>query len=211
MNPLFAAAAEIQDYLQNAGEQFCFIGAVALQRWGEPRFTRDVDLTLLCAYGSEQQAADRLLASFASRIPDARAFALQHRVLLLRSATGIPIDIAFGAILFEERCVARATAFDFGIANLLTCSAEDLVVLKAFAGRPQDWVDIESVAVRQHRVLDWNLVFEELEPLAAVRDVPGLLDRLRRLADYDGLDVSPVPIPPRECLENNEILRGAGQ
>ena len=34
---------------------------------------------------------------------------------------------------------------------------------------------------RQHRVLDWSLVFAELEPLTAVRDVPGISDRLRQL------------------------------
>lgn len=181
MNALFVAAAEIQHFLQRSGKRYCFIGGIALQRWGEPRFTRDVDLTLLCPYGAEAQAIEPLLAGFAQRIPEARAFALQHRVLLLRSATDVPIDVALGGIPFEERCVARATEFDFGEVRLLTCSAEDLVVLKAFAGRPQDWVDIESVAVRQHRVLDWNLVFEEFEPLAAVRDMPGLLDRLRQL------------------------------
>lgn len=181
MNPLFAAAAEIQDYLQSSGEKFCFIGAVALQRWGEPRFTRDVDLTLLCAYGGEQQAADRLLASFAARIPDARAFALQHRVLLLRSATGIPVDIAFGAIPFEERCVARATAYDFGTARLLTCCAEDLVVLKAFAGRDRDWADIESVVIRQSRRLDWPLVLEEFRALAEIRGGAEAMARLHKL------------------------------
>jgi len=50
MNALLEAAAEIQHFLLNAGEKFCFIGGVALQRWGEPRFTRDVDLTVLCPY-----------------------------------------------------------------------------------------------------------------------------------------------------------------
>jgi hypothetical protein len=59
--------------------------------------------------------------------------------------------------------------------------AEDLIVLKAFASRPQDWIDVESIAIRHRRRLDWKLVFEELEPLAAVRNVPGLLDRLRQL------------------------------
>jgi hypothetical protein len=183
MNPLFAAAAEIQQFLQRERERYCFIGGVALQRWGEPRFTRDVDLTLICPYGAEAHTADRLLTGFSARIPEARAFAVQNRVLLLRSASGIPIDIALGGIPFEERCVGRATEFDFGEVRLLTCSAEDLVVLKAFAGRPQDWLDLESVAVRQRHTLDWSLVFRELEPLAAVRDVPGLLDRLQQLRD----------------------------
>ena len=67
MNALLATAAEIHDFLQRAGERFCFIGGVALQRWGEPRFTRDVDLTLLCPYGAQTRCAERLLAAFAPR------------------------------------------------------------------------------------------------------------------------------------------------
>ncbi|MBI4194351.1 MAG: nucleotidyl transferase AbiEii/AbiGii toxin family protein [Betaproteobacteria bacterium] len=180
MSALFAAAAQIQKFLRDADERFCFIGGIALQRWGEPRFTRDVDLTLLCPYGAEAQAADRLLACFAARIPEARAFALQHRVVLLRSASDVPIDVALGGIPFEERCVGRATDFDFGEIRLVTCSAEDLVVLKAFAGRDRDWIDIESVVIRQARSLDWALVFEELAPLAELRSAE-TMTRLQRL------------------------------
>jgi hypothetical protein len=41
--------------------------------------------------------ADALLADFASRMPDAAAFAAQHRVLLLRTADGFGLDIALRA------------------------------------------------------------------------------------------------------------------
>jgi hypothetical protein len=34
---------------------------------------------------------------------------------------------------------------------LHTCSAEDLIVLRAFADRSKDWVDIEGVIIRQSR------------------------------------------------------------
>lgn len=181
MNALFAAAAEIQDYLQRAGERFCFIGGVALQRWGEPRLTRDVDLTLLCPYGAESPAVENLLAAFSPRMPDAREFALQHRVLLLSATSGVPIDIAFGGIPFEEHAVARASEFDFGDVRLLTCSAEDLVVFKAFAGRERDWADIESIAMRQSRRMNWTLIYQELTPLAELRGGAETIARLQRL------------------------------
>lgn len=183
MNALLATAAEIQHFLQGAGERFCFIGGMALQRWGEPRFTRDVDLTLLCPYGAEAQAVERLLAGFAPRMPEARTFALEHRVVLLRGESGVPIDVALGGIPFEERCVSRASEFDFGEVRLLTCSAEDLVVLKAFAGRERDWADIESAVIRQSRRLNWSLVFEELAPLAELRGGAETTARLRRLQE----------------------------
>jgi hypothetical protein len=183
MNALLATAAEIQNFLQQAGERFCFIGGIALQRWGEPRLTRDVDLTLLCPYGAEIPVVERLLAGFSPRMPEARTFALQHRVLLLRGKSGVPIDIAFGSIPFEERCVDRASEFDFGEIRLVTCSAEDLVVLKAFAGRERDWADIESVAIRQSRRLDWSLIFKESAPLVELRGGAETTARLRRLQD----------------------------
>ena len=124
---------------------------------------------------------ERLLAGFSPRMPEAREFALQHRVLLLRGASGIPIDIAFGGIPFEERAVSRASEFDFGGIRLLTCSAEDLVVFKAFAGRERDWADIESIAIRQSRRLDWALIYRELTPLAKLRGGAETMKRLQRL------------------------------
>lgn len=183
MNALLQAAAEIQSYLRTAGEKFCVIGGVALQRWGEPRFTRGVDLTLRCPYGAEAAPVAKLPAAFKPRIPDAQSFAQQHRVLLLRSSSGIPIDIALGAIAFEEHCVARATEFDLGGNRLLTCSAEDLVVLKAFAARDRDWADIESIVARRSRHLEWPLIFTEFEPLAALREGSQGTARLNALKD----------------------------
>jgi hypothetical protein len=47
----------------------------------------------------------------------------------------------------------------------MTCSAEDLLVLKAFAGRVQDWLDVEGVIVRQGPRLDRQQVLAELRPL----------------------------------------------
>lgn len=162
--------------------RYCFIGGVALQRWGEPRLTIDVDLTLLTGFGGEEPFVDTLLRHFEGRIADAREFALQHRVLLLRSSSGVGLDVALGGLPFEESVVDRSSVFDFppGIA-LQTCSAEDLIVMKAFAGRGQDWVDVERVIVRQGRRLEWDYIRRQLLPLAELKGEPKILDRLESL------------------------------
>jgi hypothetical protein len=182
IKPVFEAAREVQEFLLRAGSEFCFIGGVALQRWGQPRFTRDVDLTLLCPLGAEAGTIDRVLGAFSARMPDTRDFALKRRVILVQSAAGIPVDIALGALDFEHRCVKRASGFDFGSGLMLrTCSAEDLVVLKAFAGRAQDWVDIEYLLVRQRGKLDWGQIESELKPLIELSNAPEKLDKLAKL------------------------------
>ena len=63
----------------------------------------------------------------------------------MQASSGVGIDIALGGMPFEESAVNRSTAYEFapGI-QLVTASAEDLVVMKAFASRPKDWVDRAS-------------------------------------------------------------------
>lgn len=188
MNALFAAAADFQAFCAARGWQSCVIGGLAVQRWGEPRQTRDVDLTLLTGMGGEETFVDPLLAHYAARIPDARRFALEHRVILIQTATHVPLDVSLGGLPYEARVVARATSFDVeaGV-TLTTCSAEDLIALKAFAGRPQDWLDIEGVIVRQGPSLARELVLLEVRPLLDLKEdteaEPKLLDLFRRHGD----------------------------
>lgn len=184
MNPIFAAALEVETICRDAGFRFCFIGGLAVQRWGQPRMTADVDLTVITGFGSEEPYVDALLSRLAGRIPDARSFALQHRVLLAVATSGIPIDIALGAMPFEERTVDRSSAFSVSATeHLTTCSAEDLVVHKAFAGRDKDWLDIRGIVVRQGPGLDAALIWSELLPLLELRDDQTTESRLRGLLE----------------------------
>jgi hypothetical protein len=182
VNPIFAAALEVEVACRADRFDFCFIGGLAVQRWGEPRMTAVVELTLMTGFGTEEPFVDTLLARFSGRIPDARDFALRHRTLLLVTSGGIHIDISLGAMPFEERTVARASAFAVSATeSVTTCSAEDLVVHEAFAARDQDWLDIRGIAVRQGSGLDQALIWTELTPLLELQDRPGTAPRLRAL------------------------------
>lgn len=182
MNPILAAAAEVQAFCRARAWQFCFIGGLANQRWGDPRMTQDVDLTLLTGFGSEATYVDELLSGFAARIPDARDFALRHRVLLLSSSLGVPIDLSLGAMPFEVAAIERASSWAVGEElTLHTCSAEDLVVFKSFAGRERDWGDLEGILARQGARLDRELIWRELEPLLELKEDRESGVRLRKL------------------------------
>lgn len=63
MNPIFAAALEVQAFCRERGWRFCFIGGLTVQRWGEPRLTQDVNMTLLTGFGTEAPYVDALLCS----------------------------------------------------------------------------------------------------------------------------------------------------
>ncbi len=182
MSPLLEAALEIQGFCRARGWRFCFIGGIVVPRWGEPRTTADADLTLLTGFGGEEAFADALLASFRPRRPDARKLALERRVVLLEASNSVPLDVSLGALPFEERFVSRSSEFAVSTGvTLQTCSAEDLVVLKTFAGRELDWADVRGVAVRQAGRLDEALIFRELEPLLELKGTPEASARLREI------------------------------
>jgi len=179
MIDLFHLAAQLQDMFISKQWRFCFIGGVALQRWGEPRLTRDVDICLLTGFGAEEPYVDVLLEQYRGRIPEPRTFALTQRVLLLVSHSGISIDIALAGLPYEETVVSRATFFEFlPELRLLTCSAEDLIVLKSFADRDRDWLDVETIIIRQQHGLDWPYIVEQLTPLCKVKESPAIVQRL---------------------------------
>lgn len=186
MNPLLAAASELQQFLTGRGWKFCIIGGLAVIRWGQPRATQDVDVSLLAGFGAEAEFVDPLLENFDGRLDDAREFAIQNRVLLVRSSNNVSLDIALAGFPFEERVIERASEFSYapGV-ELTTASAEDIVLLKAFAGRDQDWSDVEGIINRQGKALDWQYIDQESELLCEIAeefDMIGRLDTLRRTA-----------------------------
>ncbi len=184
MKQVFEAAADITRFLDAQSWSYCIIGGLAVVRWGRARATADVDVTLLTGFGNEASFIDTLGHSYSVRRPDALEFALTSRVLLLQSTGGVGLDIALAGFPFEERVIQRASLYEFtpGL-RLKTASAEDLVVTKAFAGRPRDISDIEGVILCQGERLDWELVVAELTHLCQLLESNEPLDRLIELRD----------------------------
>ncbi|OGS19055.1 MAG: hypothetical protein A2219_03705 [Elusimicrobia bacterium RIFOXYA2_FULL_50_26] len=184
MNSLFNAALEFQNFIKLRNWDFCFIGGLAVIRWGEVRMTRDIDISILADFGDEEKYIDAMLASFQSRLADGKRFAMENRVLLVNASNGVPIDIAFAAVPFEKEMMKRATYFNFAPdCPLLTCSAEDLIVMKAFAARPQDWLDVEGIAARQGSALDDTYIFNQLTPLGEIKGDTEIINNVKRIME----------------------------
>lgn len=179
---LIDAALEIQGFCEYRRWPFCFIGGIAVLHWGEARLTRDADLTIFTGIGREQYFIEEILTQFRSRIEGALAFALEHRVLLLYATNRIPVDLSLGALPFEESAARDATMQEVtpGV-KLRLCSPAALVVYKVFAGRPQDWLDVEGIVVRRRREIDWARVRQELGQLLHLKEDSESLPRLEAL------------------------------
>ena len=173
---LIEAAVEVQSVLSAGGIRSCVIGGLAVQRWGEPRATQDVDFSVLAPIGEEQRPLDLLLGAFTPRRADARAFAIANRVLLIQSTNGVAADIGLAGSPFEVEVLDRSSAWD--VAHdvvIVTCSAEDLVIYKLVAGRARDVADIEGIVRRHGAGLDVDRIRRYGALFAELKEEPDLL------------------------------------
>lgn len=78
--------------------------------------------------------------------------------------------------------IQRAIEYDIGGERLLQlCSAEDLIIHKAVACRPQDLADMEGVLIRQKGRLDLDYVRGWLAEFAELLDKPEILGQFEAL------------------------------
>ena len=62
-----------------------------------------------------------------------------------------------------------------------TCSAEDLFVMKAFASRPQDWLDARGIIIKQGGKLNQPYIFKHLNTLCDLKETPEIVQQARRI------------------------------
>ena len=184
--PLVEAARELLDCFDALGRPACLIGGMVVARWGEPRATQDVDATVLADFGEEASLLATLLARFASRDSDPVRRAELGRLALLRASNGVHIDLSFAAFRFEREVLDRASEWPITKdTTLRTCSAEDLVIYKMVAGRPQDLVDVTQIVARQGRKLDVARIRNWGRAFAEIKEDPDILrpyeEAIRRL------------------------------
>jgi len=174
---------DLARWLSESGRPGAVIGGVAVGLLGRPRVTRDVDALVFLDRAAEWAAflEEGEQHGFRARRSDALDFARRTRVLLLEHvASGVPVDVSLGSLPFEAELIRRARPVRVGRVAVPVARPEDLVVLKAVAGRPRDQADIESL-LDAHPGLDLARVRRQVREFSEVLELPELLENLERL------------------------------
>jgi len=70
MHSFLDTLTTLRDTLTAHGIPYVLIGGIAVQHWSEPRFTRDIDATIVVQPGNEEEALAVLTTVFTPRVPD---------------------------------------------------------------------------------------------------------------------------------------------
>jgi hypothetical protein len=152
--------------------------------YGEPRLTRDIDITL----GVNIDRLESLLdlardLSFKILPEDATAFVRQTMVLpVLDETTGIRVDFIFSFTPYESEAIRRAHKVSILGRDVSFAAVEDLIIHKIFAGRPRDLEDVRSVILKNH-VLDIPYIEKWLTAFDDACDGGQFVATFRRIAE----------------------------
>jgi hypothetical protein len=145
-----ALLAKLAGELDRARIPYMVIGGQAVQLYGEPRMTRDIDVTL----GLDGEGLDRVLDVCSrcglSPVPTKPADFVRETMVLpaLNERTGIRVDFVFSATEYERQAIGRSQSVELEGAKVSFAAAEDVVIHKLVAGRPRDLEDVRGIMAK---------------------------------------------------------------
>ncbi len=140
--------------LDKAGIGYMVIGGQAVLLYGEPRLTRDIDISVAL----DARALDRLLAvtrhlELRPMVEDPPAFVRETNVLPVADApSGIRIDFIFSFTSYESGAIARAVTREMKGLPVRYAAIEDVIIHKLFSGRARDMEDIRGILRRRYTI-----------------------------------------------------------
>jgi hypothetical protein len=129
---------------------YMVIGGQAVLVYGEPRFTRDIDVTLGVGPDHLEEIL-RLVASIglAVLVPKPAEFVKKTMVLPCESPdSGVRVDLVFSFSPYEQQAMNRVRRIRVLDRDVRFASPEDLMVHKIIAGRPRDMEDARVVLAK---------------------------------------------------------------
>ena len=136
--------------LRKASIPYRVIGGQAVLLSGEPRLTRDIDITL----GMGVKGLDKIKKSIKAiglkiLVKKEKEFVKQNMVLpTLDKKSGIRVDFIFSFSPYEKQAIERAKDIKLGRSLVRFASLEDVVIHKVIAGRARDLEDVRSILLK---------------------------------------------------------------
>ena len=129
------------------------IGGQAVLLYGEPRLTKDIDITLGVGV-RELNKLKETISSLGLKILVERdeEFVERNMVLpTLDEKSGIRVDFIFSFSLYERQAIERGKDIKLGRSMVRFASLEDVVIHKVIAGRARDLEDIKSILLKNQK------------------------------------------------------------
>jgi hypothetical protein len=176
--------ATISRALDGAGIPYMVIGGQAVLLYGEPRLTRDIDITLGASLDRLGEVVALAKEIGLKVLVDPESFTRDTMVLPCQDpVSGIRIDLIFSDSAYEREALRRAREIVTDEARVRFAAPEDVVIHKVVAGRARDLDDVRSILIRNPGV-DEAWICHWLGELQEIVEEP-LLERYEGIRESD--------------------------
>ena len=141
---------KIAEALQAGNTSYMIIGGQAVLLYGEPRLTKDIDITLGVGIDSLPHIK-RIVESINLKplVEDIESFVKETMVFpVVEENSGIRVDLIFSFSPYERQAIDRTTAVFVEDVPVMFASLEDVVIQKIISGRPRDLEDIRAILIK---------------------------------------------------------------
>ena len=154
--------------LNKASIPYMVIGGQAVLLYGEPRLTKDIDVTLGLGIDGLHKIREIIPAIPLRTIVDHDEEFVRRTMVLptVEARSGIRVDFIFSFSPYERQAIERGKDVILGRTTVRFASLEDLVIHKVIAGRARDFEDVKSVLLKNARfdsayIMRWLEEFDE--------------------------------------------------
>ena len=136
--------------LKKGAIPYMVIGGQAVLLYGEPRLTRDIDITLGMGVNGLDKIKKIIKAiGLKILVKKEKEFVEQNMVLpTLDKKSGIRVDFIFSFSPYERQAIERGKDIKLGRTLVKFASLEDVVIHKVIAGRARDLEDVRSILLK---------------------------------------------------------------
>lgn len=179
--------SRIASALNKHGLPYMIIGGQAVLLYGEPRLTRDIDITL----GVNTDQLDKLLTvtkelSLKPLPEDTKSFVSRTMVLpAIDEDSGIRVDFIFSFTPYETEAISRVRKVNILKNEVCFASPEDVIIHKVFAGRPRDLEDVRIIVLKNPEI-DVSYIRNWLKEFDAASDEKKFLKTFDEIRAVDG-------------------------
>ncbi len=158
---------DLAQALNEAQIPYMIIGGQAVLVYGEPRLTRDIDITLGLT-PDHLPTVLTLAQKLGLKVLVEQPEAFVHRTWALPCQdprSGLRVDFIFSWTPYEQQAIAHARPILVEGTPVHFATPEDVIIHKVLAGRPRDLEDVRSILRKQRvnttYITKWLRQFEE--------------------------------------------------
>ncbi len=153
--------------LDNNNIPYMIIGGQAVLLYGEPRLTKDIDITLGVSIDKLSELLSIIKKIELMPLPE-NIIGFTQKTFVLPAKdikTNIRVDFIFSQTSYEKQAIERVNKINLKNTILKFASIEDVIIHKIFAARPRDIEDAKSIMIKnpnfdKNYIRKWLKVFD---------------------------------------------------